>query len=80
MSANSFRFWKVRPRPNCEIRFGALPTMSSPLKTMAPRSGGTMPERMFSNVVLPAPFGPISEWMWPVFNSMLTSRVVTTPP
>jgi len=38
----------------------ALPAISCPLKSIEPASGGTSPDTTLNNVVLPAPFGPIS--------------------
>jgi hypothetical protein len=44
---------------------GGSADTSRPAKRMLPLLGGTMPLSMLIMVLLPAPLGPISAWMWP---------------
>jgi hypothetical protein len=51
-----------------------------PPKRMLPLLGGTMPLSMLIMVVLPAPLGPISAWMWPRVQLNDTSCAGLMPP
>ncbi len=42
-----------------------MPVMSRPLNRIAPRVGGRNAVSRLKQVVLPAPFGPISAWIVP---------------
>ncbi len=61
-------FWNVRPMPRCVNACGGLPVMSSPLNCTRPAVGLYTPVSMLKNVVLPAPFGPMSETIEPLGN------------
>jgi len=54
-------------------REGRASATSSPSKVIWPRSAASTPVTRLKNVVLPAPFGPISAWMWPRATSMRRS-------
>ena len=60
MFGNSRTFWKVRAMPSEVTMLGSRPTIDSPSKSMAPSVGATRPEMALKNVVLPAPFGPMT--------------------
>ena len=53
---------------------------STPLRMMRPEVGLSMPVNRLINVVLPAPFGPISACRAPASNSIDTSSVAVSPP
>src|SRR5262249_34259076 len=55
------------------------PVMSLPLKTMRPWVGLRNLVSRLKQVVLPAPFGPISAWILPRSTRRLTSRTATKP-
>ena len=48
---------------------GRDPVMSRPLKRMRPRVGARKCVSRLKQVVLPAPFGPISAWMVPALHA-----------
>src|ERR1051325_8384061 len=54
--------------------------MSSPAKAMRPESGASSPEIWLINVVLPAPFGPITACSSPGITSSVTLSVTRRPP
>ena len=58
--ANSELIWKVRARPSLTRACGVKAVMSWPPSTICPALGASMPVIRLINVVLPAPFGPIS--------------------
>jgi len=76
---NSRMFWNVRAMP-------ALTTLRGcggngcPSKNTEPAVGLYWPVRQLKNVVLPAPFGPMSPMISPDFTSMLTSLTAFRPP
>ena len=70
MPANSSMRWKVRPMPSRARRCVGTRVRSCPSKVIDPPSGVRMPSRQLKNVVLPAPFGPIS----PTSSRSPTSR------
>src|SRR5688572_9154634 len=57
--------WKERAMPRCAMRCEGVPAISRPSKTMRPEVGVCWPVSRLKNVVLPAPFGPITEWSDP---------------
>src|SRR4051794_35960442 len=54
--------------------------MSSPASSTRPELGASAPVSMFTNVVLPAPFGPISAWRAPASSRKpMRSATVRAP-
>src|SRR5450756_17999 len=47
---------------------------------MRPEVEARSPERRFASVVLPAPLGPLTAWIWSVKNSSETSFTAASPP
>src|SRR6266446_5146071 len=58
----------------------ASPAISTPLTTIEPESGFTMPARRFLIVDLPAPFSPTSATTSPGATVKLTSLTAVMPP
>ena len=50
---------------------GFMPVMSRPLKRIVPRVGGRNVVSRLKQVVLPAPFGPISAWIVPGLHAQI---------
>ena len=71
--------WKVRTSPRRLTASGASPAISCPSNRIEPASGGTRPETTLNNVVLPAPFGPISPVMPPATTARSTPRSTSRP-
>jgi len=44
--------------PSPAARYAGMPSMRSPSNVMVPERGRSKPEMVFTNVDLPAPFGP----------------------
>src|SRR5690625_6355376 len=57
-----------------------MPVTSWPSKTTCPRMGLYTPESILNKVVLPAPFGPMTDKMPPGFRLKLTPSTALTPP
>ena len=74
MVGNVAVIWKVRPTPSRQIARGFLPAVSSPSRLMRPLSGMFWPLSMSKQVLLPAPFGPISARISPARSSNDTLR------
>src|SRR5688572_11891292 len=72
--------WKERARPLRERRGAASAVMSSPPKRTSPASGCSSPEICLMNVVLPAPFGPMTACVSPSRTSKSTLSVATSAP
>src|SRR6185436_9643862 len=72
--------WKERASPRRERRCAASAVMSSPAKWICPASGRSSPESCLMNVVLPAPFGPITACVSPARTSKSTESVATSAP
>src|SRR5262245_51001114 len=73
-------FWNVRAMPR-SVRFdGRASSTTSPSNTIRPLSAGSTPVTRLKKVVLPAPFGPINAWMWPVATCVLSSWSAWKPP
>ena len=72
--------WNVRPTPSRQIARGFWPTVSSPSRLMRPLSGVFWPLSISKQVLLPAPFGPISARISPALSSNDTPRTACTPP
>ena len=66
--------WKVRPTPSRQISRGFLPVVSSPSRRTWPVSGLFWPLSMSKQVLLPAPFGPISARISPARSENETPR------
>src|SRR4051812_20992963 len=54
--------------------------MSSPLSMTLPALGARSPESRLMSVDLPAPFGPITAWTFPMWHSTETSLTAVRPP
>ena len=62
---NVAEIWKLRTSPRRATSAGAIAVMSRPLKRMPPAVGCRNLVIRLKQVVLPAPFGPMSAWMVP---------------
>ena len=80
MVGNVAVIWKVRPTPSRQISRGFLPAVSSPSSLTRPLSGMFWPLSMSKQVLLPAPFGPISARISPACSANETPRTACTPP
>ena len=78
-SGNSSIRWNVRPMPSRARSWTRSPVMSAPSNSTTPPSVRRMPRMQLKNVVLPAPFGPISPTRSPSSTSMSTSSRATMP-
>ena len=65
------------PRPCCAIARGGSPSMRSSPSDTVPASGASWPLTRLKQVVLPAPFGPISATSSPASTSNETSRTAS---
>ena len=80
MCWNSRMFWNVRPIPRSVIACGGFAVTSSPSKTIVPPVGLYTPVSMLKKVVLPAPFGPMSDTIERSGMTKSTSFTATSPP
>ena len=78
-SSNSSVLCQVRASPRCARTCGGSPATSRPSSSTRPVER-TNPVIASMNVVLPAPFGPISPTSWPSSTSTSTSSTARTPP
>src|SRR5262245_58787719 len=76
---NTAEIWNERTTPSRATSAGASVVMSCPLKEMRPRVGVRNLVSRLKQVVLPAPFGPISAWMVPRSTFRLTPLTATKP-
>ena len=76
----SLMFWNVRPMPSFVIVCGGRNEISVPSKTIEPEVGLYTPVSWLKKVVLPAPFGPMSDTIAPRGIVKSTSSVATSPP
>ena len=65
MWGNTAEIWNERTMPRRAVCAGFSWVMSVPLNRMLPLLGGRNLVSRLKNVVLPAPLGPMSAWMWP---------------
>jgi hypothetical protein len=72
--------WKVRPTPRRQIWRGVSPAIATPSSAIVPASGASWPFSMLKQVLLPAPFGPISASSSPAASANDTSSTARTPP
>ncbi len=79
MPPNSSIRWNVRPSPRRARRYRGYREMSVPSNMTLPWSGCSMPSRQLKNVVLPAPFGPMSPTASPASTSTETSSSALMP-
>ena len=79
-SRNNCGSWNERPSPRCTMRRGAMPVTSRPSKKTLPDVGLRKPVQRLMNVVLPAPFWPITARRSPACNSKLMLSATTTAP
>src|SRR3989442_3675834 len=66
--------------PRRQIAHGLSPSIERPRKRTVPASAASCPVRMLKNVVLPAPFGPMSARISPAGSANETSSTAWTPP
>ena len=71
--------WNVRRTPHRARRKSAMARMSSPKARTCPPMGRTNPLSTLKNVVLPAPFGPMSPQVPPGNDSVIRSIGMTPP-
>ena len=71
--------WKVRRRPQRERLKSGMASRSSPKAEILPCIGLTKPLSTLKNVVLPAPFGPISPQVAASNVSVMPSIGMTPP-
>ena len=69
--------WNVRRSPQRARRKSAILSRSSPKAAIEPAAGLTNPLRTLKNVVLPAPFGPMSPHVPPGKTTLMSSIGVT---
>ena len=72
--------WNDRAIPRWAMRCGGVPAMSRPSKMIRPDVGACWPVSKLKNVVLPAPFGPITECSEPSSTSSVTALTATRAP
>src|ERR1700729_2306619 len=73
-------FWKVLATPRAVITSGRDLVMFLPSRLIRPSVGRISPVSMLKKVVLPAPFGPISETIDRAGMSNVTSLTAIRPP
>src|SRR5882757_7152926 len=66
--------------PRCEIRSGDSPVISPPSNRMRPEDGRNTPVRQLKNVLLPAPFGPMTARISSRTSSKFTWLRAVSPP
>ncbi|CFN77327.1 Uncharacterised protein [Bordetella pertussis] len=76
---NTAEIWNERMMPRRAIWAGRSRVMSRPLKTMVPEVGARNLVSRLKQVVLPAPLGPISAWIWPRLTRRSTPLTATKP-
>ncbi len=79
MCGNTAEIWNERITPRRAICAGCSFVMSVPLNRMRPCVGTRNLVNRLKQVVLPAPFGPISAWMWPRCTLRFTSSTAVKP-
>src|SRR5665647_1596401 len=72
--------WKVRRTPAWLMCAGLLPCTSLSLKRIVPDVGLMAPAIALNSVVLPAPFGPMTDTISPSATSKLTADSAVKPP
>src|SRR5918993_4402495 len=72
--------WNVRTTPLRATACGLRPLISSPLKSTRPAVGWRNEAISLNSVLLPAPFGPMTERISPSSTSKLTSLTAISPP
>src|SRR5213594_3156978 len=77
---NGFITWNVRPMPSSARRYAGACVISRPWKKMRPPETRSAPLTRLKNVVLPAPFGPMSPTISPSSAANSTSLTATRPP
>jgi hypothetical protein len=76
---NTAEIWNERTTPRRATSAGRSDVMFSPLNLMVPAEGVRNLVRRLKQVVLPAPFGPISAWILPARTVRLTFFTATNP-
>ena len=72
--------WKVRETPRRQRAGAASAVTSWPRKSTCPSVGGSQPEIRWNNVVLPAPFGPMTARSSPGRTVRLTPATACNAP
>ncbi len=80
IAPNSRMFWKVRATPRGVMTSGRARVMFLPSSLIRPEVGRIRPVSMLKKVVLPAPFGPITETIECAGMSNDTSLTAVRPP
>src|SRR5574338_1156582 len=80
MSGKTRKFWNVRATPRRAMALVASPVSGRPSKRTVPRVGGSAPETTLNNVVLPAPFGPMTPTSSFSATPNETSSTARSPP
>ena len=77
--SNADGVWNLRAIPNTARRATESSVISRPLNHMRPAVGVRWPDIMLMKVVLPAPFGPITQRTSPVSSAKSTLSLATRP-
>ena len=77
---NSRLIWNVRAMPSLTRSACVRPVMSRPARSTRPRVGGNTPVSRLTNVVLPAPLGPINAWRAPASSLKSMSLTAVSAP
>src|ERR1700722_11087672 len=80
MPWNIWTSWNVRINPIAAILSWRTSVMSSPARSIVPALGCRKPDSILKNVVLPAPFGPITANRLPSGTTRSISLLATNPP
>src|ERR1700730_14997284 len=79
-SLKSRMFWNVLATPSPAMRCAGRPVSWSVSSQAVPDWKGTYPVMTLTNVVLPAPLGPMRPWIAPFSTSSDTPSTARTPP
>ena len=77
---NTAEIWNDRTSPSRATSAGLRLVMSRPLNVIRPPVGAMNFDSMLKQVVLPAPFGPISAWIVPRLTRSETSLTARKSP
>src|SRR5687767_4093977 len=80
MRARLLVSWNVRTMPRRATLCGDWPARLTPSKCHTPLSGSSKPVRRLKNVVLPAPFGPMSAVISLRWTSTCSTATAVRPP
>ena len=79
IDANVAATWNVRPDAEAPDVAGVMPAVFLPKIAIRPVVGASWPSIMLKQVLLPAPFGPMSATISPASSVKLTSRTAWKP-